>query len=97
MIEGSFIVVEGIDGAGTTTQSELLAEWFRGRGLPEHITHEPTDGPVGSMIRQVLTNRLVVRGSRGLALRLGPRWRYCLPPTGSIISRARLCPICSTE
>jgi len=65
MIEGSFIVVEGIDGAGTTTQAELLANWFRTRGLPAHTTHEPTDGPVGSQIRQVLTNRLVVCGITG--------------------------------
>jgi len=65
MIEGSFIVIEGIDGAGTTTQSERLADWFRGRGLPVHVTHEPTDGPVGSLIRQVLTNRLVVQGITG--------------------------------
>jgi len=65
MIEGTFIVVEGIDGAGTTTQSDLLADWFRGRGLPVHTTHEPTDGPVGSLIRQVLTNRLVVNGITG--------------------------------
>jgi dTMP kinase len=65
MIEGSFIVIEGIDGAGTTTQAELLANWFRGRGLPALTTHEPTDGPVGSMIRQVLTNRLVVCGITG--------------------------------
>jgi dTMP kinase len=65
MIEGSFIVIEGIDGAGTTTQSEMLASWFRSRGLPAHTTHEPTDGPIGSQIRQVLTNRLVVCGITG--------------------------------
>jgi dTMP kinase len=65
MIEGSFIVIEGIDGAGTTTQTDLIANWFRWRGLPAHTTHEPTDGPVGSMIRQVLTNRLVVCGITG--------------------------------
>jgi dTMP kinase len=65
MIEGSFIVIEGIDGAGTTTQSALLAKWFRTRGLPALTTHEPTDGPIGSQIRQVLTNRLVVNGITG--------------------------------
>ncbi|MBI5531945.1 MAG: dTMP kinase [Deltaproteobacteria bacterium] len=65
MIEGSFIVIEGIDGAGTTTQADLIASWFRTRGLPAHTTHEPTDGPVGSLIRQVLTNRLVVCGITG--------------------------------
>ena len=43
MIEGSFIVIEGIDGAGTTTQAVLLAKWFHNRGLPALTTHEPTD------------------------------------------------------
>jgi dTMP kinase len=65
MIEGSLIVIDGIDGAGTTTQAARLAAWFRSRDLPVLVTHEPTDGPIGSLIRQVLTNRLVVRGITG--------------------------------
>jgi dTMP kinase len=65
MIEGHFIVIEGIDGSGTSTQAALLGKWFRGRGLPVYVTHEPTDGPIGSMIRQILTHRLVVRGMAG--------------------------------
>ena len=65
MIEGNFIVFEGIDGSGTSTQSDLLGRWFRERGLPVLVTHEPTDGPIGSVIRQVLTNRLVLPGITG--------------------------------
>lgn len=65
MIEGHFVVIEGIDGAGTSTQAQLLSKWFRSRGLPVHLTHEPTDGPIGSLIRQVLTHRLVVCGMTG--------------------------------
>ncbi len=65
MIEGHFIVIEGIDGAGTTTQAQLLGTWFRKRGLPVHVTREPTDGPVGSLIRQALTHRFVVSGITG--------------------------------
>lgn len=60
MIEGSFIVIEGIDGSGTTTHSERLAEALRKRGLPVHVTHEPSEGPIGVLIRQVLTGRVVV-------------------------------------
>ncbi len=65
MIEGHFIVLEGIDGSGTSTQAALLGKWFRARGLPVLVTHEPTDGPIGAMIRQVLTHRLVVCGMTG--------------------------------
>lgn len=65
MIEGHFIVVEGIDGSGTTTQSAMLAEALRADGLPAHITREPSDGPVGVLIRQILTGRVVTPSSHG--------------------------------
>jgi dTMP kinase len=65
MIEGLFIVLEGIDGAGTTTHTRRLADTLRARGLPVHTTREPSDGPVGVQIRQILTGRLVVPGMNG--------------------------------
>lgn len=65
MIEGHFIVLEGIDGSGTTTQCSLLADRFADRGLPTHVTREPSDGPVGVLIRQILTGRVVTPGQQG--------------------------------
>jgi dTMP kinase len=65
MIEGHFIVLEGIDGSGTTTQSARLAERLRDKGLPAHTTREPSDGPIGVLIRQVLTGRVVTPGPHG--------------------------------
>ena len=65
MIEGLFIVLEGVDGAGTTTHTALLADRFGERSLPVHATREPSDGPVGTMLRQVLTGRIVVPGMTG--------------------------------
>jgi dTMP kinase len=55
---GRFIVLEGLDGAGTTTQSRLLAERLRAEGRKVHLTAEPSSGPVGALIRQVLTGRI---------------------------------------
>jgi dTMP kinase len=49
------IVLEGLDGAGTTTQSRRLVEHLRGRGGPAHLTREPSDGPIGRLIREMLT------------------------------------------
>lgn len=63
MIEGTFVVLEGIDGAGTSTQAERLRAYFASRGLPALVTREPTSGPVGSLIRLALTHRLVVPGA----------------------------------
>jgi dTMP kinase len=64
MARGHLIVFEGVDGSGTTTQSRALREAFVSRGLPAHVTAQPSDGPVGMLIRQVLSGRIVLRGSK---------------------------------
>jgi dTMP kinase len=61
---GRFVVLEGIDGSGTTTQIAKLADRLRGLGVPVRSTREPSDGPIGTMVRQVLTGRIVVPGGR---------------------------------
>ena len=58
MPTGLFIVLEGIDGSGTTTQARLLAEWLESRGREAVLTAEPTTRPVGALIRQILQGRL---------------------------------------
>ncbi len=53
---GLFIVLEGIDGTGKSTQSKLLAEWLRTRGREVVTSREPTDGPWGRQIRATATS-----------------------------------------
>jgi dTMP kinase len=53
-----FIVLEGIDGAGTTTQLKRLEQKFNSRGLPVYPTFEPTDGPIGKHIRRILRKEI---------------------------------------
>lgn len=65
MTEGHFIVLEGVDGAGTTTQTSRLAARFRELGRPVHTTREPSDGPIGTLLRQFLSGRLTVPGLQG--------------------------------
>jgi dTMP kinase len=55
---GRFIVLEGLDGAGTSTQIELLAASLRSRGIEAGVTREPTDGHVGRLVRQVLRKEI---------------------------------------
>jgi dTMP kinase len=62
---GVFIVVEGIDGSGSTTHTKLLGKALRQRGLKVVETCEPSSGPIGSMIRQVLQRRLFVADATG--------------------------------
>lgn len=62
---GAFIVLEGLDGAGTTTQSQRLASALQGSGERILVTRQPSDGPLGTMLRQVLTGRLGLPGHKG--------------------------------
>jgi dTMP kinase len=55
---GRFLVLEGLDGAGTTTQARRLAAALRAAGRTVHVTAEPSGGPVGVLTRLVLTKRL---------------------------------------
>jgi dTMP kinase len=55
---GRLVVLEGLDGAGTTTQSHLLCERLRREGRRVHVTAEPSSGPIGALIRQVLKGRI---------------------------------------
>lgn len=48
-----FIAIEGLDGAGTTTQAAAVTEVLRGRG-PVYLTCEPTDQEIGRLIRRML-------------------------------------------
>lgn len=51
---GLFITLEGVEGAGKTTQARLLADWLKGLGLPVLQTREPGAGQIGGQIRAVL-------------------------------------------
>jgi dTMP kinase len=56
--KGIFIVFEGIDGSGKSTQIQLLAAFVKGLGRKVYTTFEPTDGPVGLLIRKMLSGKL---------------------------------------
>ncbi len=60
-----FVVIEGLDGAGTTTQTRRVAEALSASGQPVSTSSEPSDGPVGMLIRQMLSKRITVPGEGG--------------------------------
>ena len=49
-----YIVFEGIDGAGKSTQIQILKEWLENNGLEVETIVEPTDSEVGKLIREIL-------------------------------------------
>jgi dTMP kinase len=58
VFRGMFVVLEGIDGSGTTTQVARLGAALAARGADVHATREPSDGPTGRLIREVLAGRV---------------------------------------
>jgi len=52
---GKFIVFEGLDGAGSSTQIELLSQALKKKGRNVIITKEPTNNIIGGLIRGQLT------------------------------------------
>lgn len=50
--QGLFIVLDGIDGTGKSTQVARLAEWFCAQGRDVVTSREPTDGPWGRKLRE---------------------------------------------
>lgn len=57
-MRGKFIVIEGADGAGTTTQATLLAGALSDSGIRASFTCEPTDGEIGILIRMALRKEI---------------------------------------
>jgi dTMP kinase len=52
-----FIVLEGIDGAGKSSQIEPLVAWLRGRGLGVTTCRDPGATPTGDAVRAILLDR----------------------------------------
>lgn len=57
MVSGKFIVFEGIDGAGKSTQIALLRDALAKMGYAVHLTAEPTDLDTGKMLRAALSGK----------------------------------------
>ena len=53
-----FIVVEGLDGTGKTTQIKILADYIKSKGTAVEITAEPTAHPTGKLIRRILSGEV---------------------------------------
>jgi dTMP kinase len=56
--KGLFIAFEGIDGSGKSTQVKRLAHFLTQKGLKVYSTCEPTDSPIGKIIRDIFNHRM---------------------------------------
>ena len=79
-----FIVFEGIDGAGKTTQIELLANTLRAKGYDPYITAEPTGMETGRAIRRVLSGAVQKTPTQVAAMFVQDRIDHNVDPTEGI-------------
>jgi dTMP kinase len=54
---GRFVALEGVEGAGKSTQARMLGEWLESSGIPFTLTREPGGTEVGEVIRTVVQDR----------------------------------------
>jgi len=55
-LSGKFIVLDGPDGCGKTTQTKLLVDWLKEQGAAVETFREPGGTAIGEKIRQILLN-----------------------------------------
>lgn len=72
-MRGRFIVFEGIEGSGKTTQKDLLAEWLESRGIAHVVTREPGGTALGEGVRRLLLHGDPVASRPELLLYLAAR------------------------
>lgn len=58
-ILNNFIVIEGLDGAGTTTQLKKISKELENNNYKVYSTFEPTDRPIGRLVRDVLSKKFI--------------------------------------
>jgi dTMP kinase len=75
---GPFVVFEGLDGCGKSTQVALLGTRLRAAGYSVHETQEPSNGPVGALIRQVMSHRIAASEETIAALFFADRLDHVL-------------------
>ncbi len=82
-----FIAFEGIDGSGKSTQVKLLTENLKKAGHKIYFTFEPTDSPIGSVIRNILNHRIEADHKTIAGLFLADRLDHLLNKTNGILKK----------
>ncbi len=54
-----FLVLEGIDGSGTSTHSNLLKGFLESKDFKVHLTVEPSESDIGKLVRKFLKDKNV--------------------------------------
>lgn len=87
MKKNVFIALEGIDGSGKSTQIKLLAEQLKKAGHKVYTTFEPTDSPIGKMIRDIFSHRMEADHKVIAGLFVADRLNHLLNKTDGILKK----------
>jgi len=89
---GPFLVLEGVEGAGKTTQARLLADWLGSSGVSFELAREPGGTEVGEAIRDVVQDRpeLTVPRETELLLYLAARAAFVREIVRPVLERGEL-------
>ncbi|HWZ04240.1 MAG TPA: dTMP kinase [Mucilaginibacter sp.] len=85
MKKNLFIAFEGIDGSGKSTQVKLLKEKLEQAGLKVYTTCEPTESPIGKIIRDIFTHKMEADHRVIAGLFVADRLDHLLNKTNGII------------
>jgi len=87
MHKNLFIAFEGIDGSGKSTQVKLLSDRLKKAGHKIYCTFEPTDSPIGSIIRNILKHRIDADHKTIAGLFVADRLDHLLNRTNGILKK----------
>ncbi len=89
---GRFVVLEGVEGAGKSTQARMLGEWMEACGIPFTLTREHGGTEVGDAIRNVVQDRpeLTIPPETELLLYLAARTAFVKEVALPVLERGEL-------
>jgi dTMP kinase len=87
MKKNIFIAFEGIDGCGKSTQVKILSDELKKEGHKVYATFEPTDSPIGSIIRNIFNHRLEADHRTIAGLFVADRLDHLLNKTNGILKK----------
>lgn len=86
---GVFIVFEGIDGSGKSTQIKRLKERLKKENIACYETREPSDSPIGALIHQIMIGRIKTDNKAIAALFVADRLDHLLNETDGIAQKVK--------
>jgi dTMP kinase len=89
MKKSLFIALEGIDGSGKSTQLKYLSDNLKKSGYKVYITCEPTDSPIGSVIRNIMKHRIEADHKTIAGLFVADRLDHILNETNGMLKKLK--------